>query len=78
MCNAILEHILPAIFSNINTEKGKIDIENDDISPEFNKAVERIQSKFSSGDFWEQLYIDIKASDVEKIYDRLKKGETDH
>ena len=69
MCNAILEHILPAIFSNINTEKGKIDIENDDISPEFNKAVERIQSKFSSGDFWEQLYIDIKASDVEKIYD---------
>lgn len=69
MCNAILEHILPAIFSNINTEKGEIDIENDDISSKFNKAVERIQSKFSSGDFWEQLYVDIKASDVEKIYD---------
>lgn len=69
ICYAILEHILPVIFSNINTEKGKIDIENDDISREFNKAVERIQSKFSSGDFFEQLYVDIKSSDVEKIYD---------
>lgn len=69
ICYAILEHILPVIFSNINTEKGKIDIENDDISSKFNKAVERIQSKFSSGDFFEQLYVDIKSSDVEKIYD---------
>lgn len=69
ICYAILEHILPVIFSSINTEKGKIDIENDDISREFNKAVERIQSKFSSGDFFEQLYVDIKSSDVEKIYD---------
>ncbi|HRU97949.1 MAG TPA: hypothetical protein P5092_11045 [Ruminococcus sp.] len=69
MCFAILEKLLPAIFSNINTEKKSIAIENDDISPEFNKAVERIKSKYSPGDFWEQLYIDIKASDVEKIYD---------
>ena len=69
MCYAILENILPAVFSNVNTEKGKINTENDDISPEFNKAVERIKSKYSLGDFWEQLYVDIKASDVEKVYD---------
>lgn len=69
MCRAIFEHILPAIFSNINTEKEKIDIGNDDITPEFNKAVESIQSKFSSGDFFEQLYVDIKSSDVEKTFD---------
>ena len=69
MCNAILEHILPVIFSNISTKKGKVDIENDDISSKFNKAVERIQSEFSSGDFFEQLYVDCKASDVEKLND---------
>lgn len=69
MCCAILEHILPVIFSNINTEKGKIGIEKDDISPEFNKAVDCIKSQFSSGDFFEQLYVDIKSSDVEKLYD---------
>lgn len=69
MCYTILENILPAVFSNINTRKEKIDIDNDDISSEFNKAVEHIKSKYSHGDFWEQLYVDIKASDVEKIYD---------
>lgn len=69
MCDAILEHILPAIFNNTNTEKGKFDIENADISLEINKAIESIQSKFCSGDFFEQLYVDIKSSDVEKLYD---------
>ena len=69
MYYAILENILSAVFSNVNTEKGKINTENDDISHEFNKAVERIKSKYSPGDFWEQLYVDIKASDVEKVYD---------
>ncbi|MGN0574968.1 MAG: hypothetical protein ACI4J2_02965 [Ruminococcus sp.] len=69
MCCAILEHILPVIFSNINTEKGKRGIEKDNISPEFNKAVDCIKSQFSSGDFFEQLYVNIKSSDVEKLYD---------
>ncbi len=69
MCNVILEYIVPAIFSNVNIEKGKIDIENDDISSEFNKAVDGIKSKFCSGDFFEQLYVDIKSSDIEKISD---------
>ncbi len=69
MCNVILEYIVPAIFSNVNIEKGKIDIENDDISSEFNKAVDGIKSKFCSGDFFEQLYVDIKSSDIEKIFD---------
>ena len=35
MCDAILEDILPAIFSNTNTDKGKFNIENADISLEF-------------------------------------------
>lgn len=69
MCDVLLEYMLPAIFSNINTEKEKIDIGNDDISSEFNKAVDGIKSKFCSGDFFEQLYVDIKSSDVEKIFD---------
>lgn len=67
--NALHEQILPAIFSSIDNEKEKIDIENDDISTEFNKAVNDIKSKFCSGDFFEQLYVDIKSSDVEKLYD---------
>ena len=69
MCDVLLEYMLPAIFSNINTEKEKIDIGNDDISSEFNKAVGGIKSKLCSGDFFEQLYVDIKASDIEKIFD---------
>ena len=67
--NALYEQILPAIFSSIDNVKEKIDIENDDISTEFNKAVNDIKSKFCSGDFFEQLYVDIKSSDVEKLYD---------
>ena len=69
LCNALIEYLLPAVFSDIDTEKEKIATEQEDISSKFNKAVERIQSKFSSGDFFEQLYVDIKSSDVEKIYD---------
>lgn len=69
MCDVLLEYMLPAIFRNINTEMEKIDIENVNISSEFNEAVDYIKSKFNSGDFFEQLYVDIKSSDIEKIYD---------
>ena len=66
---ALIKHLLPAIFGNYDTSKDKFAIELEDISVEFNEAVEQIKTEFSTGDFYEQLYIDIKESDIEKIYD---------
>ena len=79
MCNAIIKHILPAIFNNINTKRTRIDIEEDDISFEFNKAVERIKTEFNTEDFSEQLYLDINESEIEKLYDSdFTKNECTH
>ncbi len=69
LCNALIEYLLPAVFSDIDTEKEKIDTEKDDISSKFDKAIQNIRNKFASSDFFEALYVDIKSSDVEKIYD---------
>ena len=69
MCNALIEYILPAIFCNLDTKKEKFEIEADDVSFKFNKAVEQIKKDFSTRDFFEQLYVDIQASDVERLYD---------
>ena len=69
LCNALIEYLLPAVFSDIDTEKEKIDTEKEHISSKFDKAIQNIRNKFASSDFFEALYVDIKSSDVEKIYD---------
>ncbi|SFY07035.1 hypothetical protein [Ruminococcus sp. XPD3002] len=79
MCKAILEHILPAIYCNTENDDGKSATDYDDISIEYNKAIDCIRNDFNTEDFFEKLYVDIKASEIEKIYDSdYSKNECDY
>lgn len=69
LCNSLIEQILPAIFRNIRGTKSRFEIEMDDISLAFNRAIKIIKTDFCSDYFFEWLYTDIKASEVEKLFD---------